>query len=296
MTENVSIIDTLALGKARVVSAYLIRGKETALVDMGYRSSIETLLQDLEDVTVDYLLPTHVHLDHCGACGTLAKEFPHANIQVHPIGQKHLADPSLLIEGTRELFGQELVHQYGLPEPIDLKRVHAAEDDGQIDLGDGITLRTVWTPGHASHHLSYLIESSATVLTGDCVGVYFPHVPVLTPTTPPTSFNLDKAFLSLDRVRKLNPKLFCTPHFGVVNNPESWIDANVDVLTIWEGSMKRALASGLSIDKISQQMVGQVASKLQRAPADLPAHFTILVRVNVMGFVRWLQYKSEKGH
>ena len=84
LTDHISILDTLALGRPNVVAAYLVTGKQSALVDMGYRSSTKTVLRDLEGRTIDYLLPTHVHLDHSGACGTLAKKFPNAAIRSTP--------------------------------------------------------------------------------------------------------------------------------------------------------------------------------------------------------------------
>jgi len=282
------------LGHPSVVAAYLVTGKKSALVDMGYQSSTEIVLRDLEGRSIDYLLPTHVHLDHSGACGALAKKFPNAAILVHPIGQKHLIDPSLLIQGATELFGTDLMTQYGLPEPIDSKRVQVASDDDQIDLGDGIVLRTVWTPGHASHHLSYFIESTRTMLTGDCVGVHFPEVPILAPTTPPTSFNLDKALLSLERVEKLNPEYLCTPHFGPLRNPQTWLEANKRILREWEARVADSLKTGKPVELIAKELTDDISMNLHRLPGDLPAHFKTLVRVDVIGMVRWLQYASER--
>ncbi len=99
VTKSTAIIDTRALGEQGVVAAYLVRGKETALIDMGYRSSAETVMGDLlahgiADDGLHYLLPTHVHLDHCGSCGTIAQRFPNATVRVHPKGEPHLTDPT----------------------------------------------------------------------------------------------------------------------------------------------------------------------------------------------------------
>lgn len=296
MTDNISIIDTLALGRPQVVASYLVTGKDTALIDTGYRSSARTILHDLasEHQSVDYLLPTHVHLDHCGACGTLAKKFPNSTIRVHPIGQKHLVDPSRLIEGAGELFGPDLMSQYGLPEPIQAKQVRIMTDDDQIDLGNGIVLRAIWTPGHASHHLSYLLEATKTVFTGDCVGVFTPDMPVLTPTTPPPSFNLEKMLLSLERVSKLRPREFCTPHFGRSGNPQPLLEANRAILIEWKSIIERSLRAGKTVELIAKEISDKIATKTQRMPQDLPAHFRLLVRINVLGFVQWLQYISQE--
>lgn len=285
----------MALGDPRVVAAYLISGKKRALVDMGYQMSAATIIQDLEAAgidNIDYLLPTHVHLDHSGSCGTLAKKFPSALVCVHPIGTNHLVDPTRLIEGATELFGGEMMQQYGFPEPISAERVHGLKDDETTDLGSGLTLRTVWTPGHASHHLSFLLEPMRVLFTGDCIGVYFPDIPILVPTTPPPSFNLDKALASIAKVRALMPAEFCTPHFGVLENPETWLDMNQQKLLDWKEAITQRLSQGNSIESITKDLTFQISNQLHNLPAQLPVHFRTLIRLNTIGFVRWLQYSQ----
>jgi len=194
LDDTISIIDTMALGQPKFVAAYLISGKEKALVDMGFESSATQVIEDLEGSGVardelDYLLPTHVHLDHSGSCGTLAKNFSRASVRVHPKGEPHLEDPTKLWKAASELFGSKLMEPYGMPKPIDRKRLRIIGDEETITLGKSVTLRSLWTPGHASHHLSYLIEEKALVLTGDAIGTNYPDFPVLIPTTLPTRSN-----------------------------------------------------------------------------------------------------------
>jgi glyoxylase-like metal-dependent hydrolase (beta-lactamase superfamily II) len=198
----------------------LISGKEKALVDMGFESSASNVIEDLEKGGVgkddlDYLLPTHVHLDHSGSCGTLARRFSKASIRVHPKGGPHLADPSKLWKAASELFGGKLMEKYGKPKPIDSKLLRAIDNDETICLGRCVTLRSLWTPGHASHHLSYVVEGTGTVLTGDAVGTKYPDFPAVIPATPPTSFNLRLALESLERIREIVPTKILAPHFGV---------------------------------------------------------------------------------
>jgi glyoxylase-like metal-dependent hydrolase (beta-lactamase superfamily II) len=298
LTATISIIDTMALGEPRVVAAYLISGKKRALVDMGYPTSAAAIIRDLETAgidDIDYLLPTHVHLDHGGSCGTLAKKFPRALVRVHPSGTNHLVDPARLIEGAGELFGGELMQLFGFPEPISAERVHGLKDDEIIDLENGLTLRTVWTPGHASHHLSFLLEPSRVFFTGDCIGAYFPDVSVLVPTTPPPSFNLDKALASIAKVRTLKPAEFCTPHFGVLRKPETWLDKNQQKLLEWKKTIMQLLSQGNSIESITDHLTLQISNQLHRPPSQLPVHFRTLIRLSTIGFVRWLQYSQMSG-
>jgi glyoxylase-like metal-dependent hydrolase (beta-lactamase superfamily II) len=295
LTSSISIIDTMALGKPRYVAAYLLSGKERALIDTGYPSSAAEIINDLKAARVndiDYLLPTHVHLDHCGSCGALAKKFPDSKIHTHPIGTKHLVDPSRLIEGARDLFGEESMRRFGLPEPISAKRVHSLADEEIIDLGKGLTLRTVWTPGHASHHLSFLIEPTRAFFTGDCVGVYCPDTPALIPATPPPSFNLDEALASISKVRLLKPSELCTPHFGQLRHPTAWLDANCQKLLEWKTVIEHSLSLGRSIESIAEELSSKISDQLS---IPLPSHLQTLIRVNTTGFARWLRYSQPSA-
>ncbi len=296
ISENISIIDTEALGEPRVVAAYLVSGKERALIDMGYRSSAETVLkylieQGIGSNDLDYLLPTHVHLDHCGSCGTLAKRFPSATVRVHPIGEVHLSDTTRLVKSARELFGDDLMRKYGSPDPIEKKRIRGVADDEEIDVGGGLTLRAIWTPGHASHHLSYLLEGTGIIFTGDALGVHYPDFPILVPTTPPPSFHLEKAVASLERIRALSPSRFCTPHFGILNSAKDWIDENIHALLDWKKTLEPLIAAGCSEDEIERTLTDGVCQRAKRPPSQMPEHLRILIRVDILGVVRYLKTK-----
>ena len=290
----ISIIDTRALGTPGVVAAFLVTGKETALIDMGHQSSSETIKGDLAEHGfgpdhLDYLLPTHVHLDHSGSLGTLAKTFTNASIRVHPKGERHLVDPSALWKAAGELFGEELMRKFGRPQPVDQKRLKSAADGDVIDLGDGIRLRTIWTPGHASHHLSYELEEHGAFFTGDAVGVCFPGFPILTPTTPPTSFNLEKTLHSLELIRATSPSDFYTPHYGVVGNATQWINDNVESLHHWKSSIQEMKKKGCSAEQMSHVLTDEACRKLGREGNEMPDYLTRSIKISVLGFLRYFE-------
>lgn len=292
LSETISLIDTQALGELNVVAAYLVTGKETALIDMGYQSSAESVIADLigngiRSVDLDYLLPTHVHLDHSGSLGTLSKTFTNASIRVHPKGEQHLVDPSILWKGVGELFG-EVASKFGQPQAVDQERLRNAADGDVIDLGDGTCLRTLWTPGHASHHLSYEWEGHRAFFTGDAVGVCFPNFPVLTPTTPPTSFNLEQMLQSLELIRAASPLEFYTPHFGVVGNAAQWVNENVVSLHHWKSSIEKMAKNGFSVEQMTSALGDDASRKLGRVADDTPDYLRMLIRNSVLGFLRYL--------
>lgn len=298
LSETVSIIDTEALGRPRVVAAYLVSGKERALIDMGYQSSSQIVVKDLMQQGIgldglDYLLPTHVHLDHSGSCGTLAKKFTSASVRVHPKGEPHLGDPTRLWKGAEELFGDELMRKYGSPEPIEKKRLQVVGDDEEIDLGRGVTLRSLWTPGHASHHLSYQWEGTGTIFTGDAVGINYPDFSVLVPTTPPTSFNLEEAIQSLERIRAASPSEFLTPHYGVMRNAEQLIDENVNALRHWKTRIEKMTNERLSVDGLVKALTEETCQRAGRLETDVPDYLRISIKISVLGFLRYLRHPAS---
>ena len=294
LDDQVSIIDTMALGRPGVVAAYLLSGKERALIDMGYESSAESVINDLEENgldadNIDYLLPTHVHLDHSGGCGALAEKYVNASIRVHPKGVPHLADPSKLWVGARELFGATLMERNGKPQPITRSRLREVNDNEEVSLGDGLTLRSLWTPGHASHHLSYEIEGTGSVATGDAVGIIYPNVPVLVPTTPPTSFNLPLAIGSLERIRGTRPTRLLTPHYGVMVDATNLIADNIQALKEWEKKIDNLLKDGASPEQIARILTNESARRAGKSPDTIPDYLSVSIRVSVLGFTRYLE-------
>ena len=294
LNDQISIIDTMALGKPGVVAAYLVSGKERALIDMGYRSSAKSVINDLEENglgadSIDYLLPTHVHLDHSGGCGTLAEKYVKASVRVHPRGMPHLADPSKLWEGAGDLFGAQLMERYGKPQPIARNRLREVSDNEEISLGGGLTLRSLWTPGHASHHLSYELEGTGSVATGDAVGIFYPNVPVLVPTTPPTSFNLPLAIGSLERVRDTRPTRILAPHYGVMVDPTNLIADNVRALKEWEMKIGSMLKDEASPEQIATTLIDETARRAGQSFGPIPDYLSVSIRISVLGFTRYLK-------
>jgi glyoxylase-like metal-dependent hydrolase (beta-lactamase superfamily II) len=266
---------------------------------MGYRSSAKKLIKDLSangvgEDDLHYLLPTHVHLDHSGSCGTLARMFPNASVRVHPRGEPHLSDPTRLLKGAGEVFGESLMQKFGTPDPISSKRVHSVLDDEQIALGNGVTLRTVWTPGHAPHHLSYLLEETGALFTGDAVGVYSPAVPVLVPTSPPPSFNLEKAVGSLERLRGLSPVQLLTPHFGLLRNAGERLEENINALLGWKSKLERLLSCKSSVDEIVAVLTEEIREGRGRSAANLPEFIRTTIRVSVLGLLVYSEWNARQ--
>jgi glyoxylase-like metal-dependent hydrolase (beta-lactamase superfamily II) len=185
-------IDTLLGGWERVTAGYLIEGPAPVLVETGSQSSVPVLLaalakiglgpEDLAGVAV-----THIHLDHAGGVGNVARAFPSATVYVHEKGARHLADPARLIDSASRVYGPLLDSLYGRLDPTPPERLHVLEDGEEIVVGPDRVLVAVDSPGHAKHHVGLHDSLSGVLFAGDAVGVKLPDGGVLRPSTPPTS-------------------------------------------------------------------------------------------------------------
>jgi len=220
-------IDTMLAGVPGMTGAHLIRAEHPALLDCGTQTSAATVHDALTEAGLGpddlaWLVLTHVHLDHCGAVGDLARAFPSATVVVHPRGARHLVDPSRLVAGTHALFGR-LSPAIGGLAPIDEARVLEAEDGQVIPLGGGRSLRAVWAPGHARHHMALFEESEGILFAGDAVGVQMGGGEMY-PSIPPPEYDLDAGLASLDVLEALAPERMYVSHFGAVDDPRESLD------------------------------------------------------------------------
>jgi glyoxylase-like metal-dependent hydrolase (beta-lactamase superfamily II) len=220
------MLDTRLGGIAGITAAFLVDGPSPALVETGAQTSASALLAALAAAGVGaddlaWIVLTHVHLDHCGGTGLVARAFPRARVVVHRRGARHLVEPERLVAASAAVYGSH-AGLYGGLDPTPAERVIAAEDGHRVPLGDGRDLVMVEAPGHARHHMAVLHEPSGSVLAGDALGVAFPGSG-LHPAVPPPDFDLAAARATLRRLAALDPQRLCLAHFGPVADPAAAI-------------------------------------------------------------------------
>jgi len=291
ISERVYMLDTYALGMPKTVGAYLIKGPKPALVDCGYATSYENVLKGLAEAGVmptdmRYLIPTHVHLDHAGAAGLLLKEMPNATVVAHERGVPHLVDPSRLVESSTKVFGENIMRLYGLPEPIPEERITSVGKESTIDLGEGLHVTLIHTPGHAPHQISVVLDERKAMLTADAVGIVYPGMKALIPTTPPPSFNPTELVATVKSIRQTRPAQLLVPHFGARDDVEWVFDRTAELVPLWVERVKGLWKKEISLDEASEVMEGEVAK--EAGTAELPAYAKISVRTSVMGIIHYL--------
>lgn len=201
-----------------------------AFVDTGTAHSVPTLLAALEakglaPADVDWVLTTHVHLDHASGAGRLMQALPNARCAIHPRGVRHLVEPTKLIEGSKAVFGRERFDAlFGDIVPIPESRVFVAEEGATVALG-GRELELIHTPGHALHHYCVVDAANALIFSGDTFGLSYRDFDVdgrafIIPTTTPVHFDPDALCRSVDRLMSYRPRSIFLTHYGEVTELE----------------------------------------------------------------------------
>src|SRR3954447_7507260 len=205
------VIDVVHLGRERVIGCWEHEG---VLVDPGPESSMETLLANAGDgFEPRAVLLTHIHFDHAGASGALVRRWPQLPVYVHARGARHLADPERLVSSATRLYGEDGMRElWGEVVPVPEANLHVLEG-GETVLGD---YRVEYTPGHASHHVSYLHEPTGTALVGDVAGVRIPPSDLVLAPTPPPDIDVEAWERSIELVRGWDPQRLALTHFGEV--------------------------------------------------------------------------------
>jgi glyoxylase-like metal-dependent hydrolase (beta-lactamase superfamily II) len=208
----VRVIDVRHLGRERVIGCWEHEG---VLVDPGPESTLDTLVEGLgEGFELRAVLLTHIHFDHAGATGALLERLGPVPVHVHERGIKHLADPTRLVASATRLYGEDGMRElWGKVVPVPEDALHVLEG-GETVLGD---YRVAYTPGHASHHVSYLHEPTGTALVGDVAGVRIPPSGLVLAPTPPPDIDVPAWHTSLDTVAAWRPQRLALTHFGAVD-------------------------------------------------------------------------------
>jgi glyoxylase-like metal-dependent hydrolase (beta-lactamase superfamily II) len=282
-------------GFADFISAWLVKGPPAFLVDVGPASTAEQLIQAIETLRVsrlDFILITHVHLDHAGAVGRIAARFPTAQIVCHPKAIAHLVEPTKLWEGTRKVLGS-VADAYGPMEPLPAERIVSAEGF----TVDGI--EAVLTPGHAPHHVSYV--SPSALFAGEACGVHYTLAggrEYMRPATPPTFF-MNTALESMDQLIARAPGRMVVGHHGMKPNGFGLLARHRKQLLFWEQWMSAHIEQYAAEESVGRCAEGLLAedpllSAFSLFPASAQARERYFLQNSVSGFLGWLK-NSEGG-
>jgi len=242
-------------GYQNYISTYLVLGEKKALVDIGPRAGVKGVLRALNEArlnpeAIDYIILTHIHIDHAGGVGTAMKSMKNACVLVHPRGRQHLIDPTALWNASLET-SRELALKYGQFEPVPEEKISVAEDGMKLDLGKGTVLEIHYTSGHASHHMSIYERKTGVLLAGDSAGLYTSGV--LRLTTPPP-FRRSDYLASIDRMITLQPRLLAYGHYGCFPDAVARLLRTKEKVSTWYEIAQAGVKAGKTPEQVAQDI------------------------------------------
>jgi glyoxylase-like metal-dependent hydrolase (beta-lactamase superfamily II) len=297
---GVYAVDTETVRPLADASYLMVESGRAAFVDTGTHHSVPNLLKalatlDLDADQVDYILLTHVHLDHAGGAGRLAAALPGARVVVHPRGAAHLVGPERLVAATKAVYGEAaFAAQFGDIVPIAAERIRTVEDGERLAFGSR-ALEFWYTPGHALHHLCIADRESREVFTGDTFGISYRETDTaagefIFPTTTPAQFDPGQLHASISRVAALEPDCAYLTHYGRVGRIGALAQAlHADV----DAFVRIAREAGRDAGRMERAMYRHLAERLDAHgfPADEDKRHALLdgdVALNCAGLAAWL--------
>jgi glyoxylase-like metal-dependent hydrolase (beta-lactamase superfamily II) len=295
-------IDTRMAGRTKVTSAYLVSAHEPALVETGPTTSSDAVVAGLESLGLGpedlaHIVVTHIHLDHAGGVGRLAARFPQATVWVHERGARHLVDPTKLVASAARVYGERRMHElFGPVDAVPQQRVRSIDDGDSVALGDR-KLEVMYTPGHASHHVSLVDSQTGALFTGDALGIHLPDVRVLRPATPPPDVDVEAGVESIERIRKRAETFLMFSHFGAVREVDELCDLAAKRLRAWADIVRDAMDETDDMERITEVLSSRTAKEFDEAPpgADIERYEVLSgMKMNAAGLVRYWQKRAEQ--
>jgi glyoxylase-like metal-dependent hydrolase (beta-lactamase superfamily II) len=268
LAHGLSWIDLQFLGRAHAVATAVVQSPAgVALVDPGPTTCLRTLEAGLErqGITLDdvrQILLTHIHLDHAGATGTIVRAHPGITVFVHERGATHMAAPEKLVASARRLYGSEMDRLWGEFAPVPPQNLVALRGGESIEAG-GRRFEVAYTPGHASHHVSYFEASSGTAFVGDTAGVCIDGGYVL-PPTPPPDIDVEAWRESVHRIDAWSPGALFLTHFGPIVNARPHLQTLMDNLARTAAWVERTLADPGTDEERSRRFAEQLRHEMRR--------------------------------
>jgi glyoxylase-like metal-dependent hydrolase (beta-lactamase superfamily II) len=247
------LIDVEYLGHPQAIASCLLESDgQLALVDPGPSTSLAVLRAKLRGHGVGIkdlhaLLLTHIHLDHAGAAGTLLRENPRLRVYVHESGAKHLVDPSKLMASATRLYGGAMDRLFGEFLPVPAENIEILRGGEEIRLGSR-RFAVLYTPGHASHHVTYFDEAAGHAFVGDTSGIRIEGHSFVLPVTPPPDIDIEHWHQSMDLILSRHPSRLFLTHFGWSENPSEHFDELRERLSRWSAHIRDEMSVKLAED------------------------------------------------
>jgi glyoxylase-like metal-dependent hydrolase (beta-lactamase superfamily II) len=298
---KITTLDDNWMGRTRSIATALLESDgRRAIVDPGPGSTLDTLRKELRahGVSVsdlDAILLTHIHLDHAGATGALVRENPRLAVYVHKLGAPHMIDPSKLLASAARLWPDSLQQLFGETVPVSAENLRILEGGEMIALGSR-RIEVAYTPGHASHHVSYFESIDGVAFVGDTTGIRMEGHSFVMPATPPPDIDLEIWDSSFKTILERKPKRLFLTHFGFSDNPPAHIAQFRERLHRWMGITEKILQSATSDTAAMESFISTARTEIaQHLPADEVEQYirTAGLNLSFLGLARHARKRTQ---
>jgi len=294
-------IDVKHLGREAYVASHLLDTPAgPVLLDTGPGSTLANLRAGLEShglrvTDLHAILLSHIHFDHAGAIGLLVAEHPELPVYVHERGAPHLVDPTKLLASATQVFGDRMDYLWGPFLPVPAEQIRVLEGGERLSFGSR-SFEVLYTPGHASHHVSYLERATDTAYVGDMGGIRLPWLPYTLPVTPAPDFHLERWLASVDAIEAWKPRRIFSTHFGFSENLATDFAQLRHGLHDWTETARRLLESPGTDDEraaaFERHVLASLAGKATPEAIETAALFSNY-EASFHGIARYLHKKSQ---
>lgn len=298
---NIFQIDDEVCAVPGLGAVYLVNEERKALVDSGPSSSAATITGAIRKLgvrpeAIDYIIATHVHLDHAGGVGTLLESMPRAKVVVHQRGAKHLENPEKLVASATIAQGIDIINRYGKMVPVAPSWLLPVSQGDTILLSDAQVLKIIDAPGHAPHELC-IGESHGGVFTGDALGLYFENNGrhTVIQVHPPPSLDIEVCLETVDKIKKARPERLYFAHFGTASNASEVLDEITRQLRDYLKLAQDAISTGRlgGLEKVLKERITRELEPLKGRLALYQFVWDYLVSAFVEGFLEYCRKKQK---
>jgi len=263
---HVHLLDAGLQGAPEYTGVYLLDTERPAIVETGFSYSVPRILEGfkalgVEPQAVRYIVPTHVHMDHAGGAGGLAKACPNAEVLVYEAAAQYLVDPSHLVQSVARAVGA-LFERYGEMVPIPEERLQTVQGGETLELGPEFSLEVVHAPGHAPHQFCLFVPQQRALFVADACGINRAATGRLLPTTPPPAFLLGESLETLNTLQALRPKTLLFTHYGAFEQPDL-LGAYAELLAGWVSQVEQAWDTLKEADAVRRHFVRKLSPTLE---------------------------------
>ncbi|MFP3871778.1 MAG: MBL fold metallo-hydrolase [Candidatus Aenigmatarchaeota archaeon] len=278
-------------------SCFLIDAEKNVLLESGNSLAVRKIAEDLSNIGVqelDYIMLTHIHMDHSGGAGFLLDRYPDAEVVVHESGSEHLVDPTRLKKSVEEITGKAFKY-FGDIKPIPDENIVPVTGGERFDLGAGHSIQVIYTPGHAPHHTCYYERKTKSLAVGDVAGRYYPEEDMFFPTTPPPNFDLEKNKESLSKLKGLDLDRLFYSHKGWTSEPYGKLSRYENLLEEWVNEIEQATVDLDDKKDIIEEMTRKYRHLVKERGEGGNERIQHIFRMNTEGVLVYLEKRDHQS-